>query len=80
MASALFICPLISGLFFAIISGFLVFPSGGAEHATMVGALVGGIMLTSNAVALCIVQTSARADAAARAERAAADFDEAKAS
>jgi hypothetical protein len=80
IASGLVICPLISGLFFGIIGGLLVLPSGGAEHATMVGALVGGIMLTSNAVALCIVHSSANGRVASRVNVIAPDIPEAKAS
>lgn len=79
-ASGLVVCPLISGLFFGIVSAVLVLPSGGIEHATVVGALVGGFMLTSNAVALCIVQTSAYSDGAARERSGPQDIGEAKAS
>ena len=79
-ASGLVVCPLISGLFFGIISALLVLPSGGIEHATLVGALVGGFMLTSNAVALCIVQSSASRDGAPREQTGSHDIGEAKAS
>ena len=80
IASGLVICPLISGVFFGLISGLLVLPGGGAEHASMVGALVGGFMFTSNAVALCIVQTSSDAPSVPREQMTAPDVREAKAS
>jgi hypothetical protein len=80
IGSALVVCPLISGVFFGIISGVLVLPGSGVEHATMVGALVGGIMLTSNAVALCIVQSSARDRAAPHVQPAVEHIRDVKAS
>ena len=69
VASGMVVCPLISGLFFGVVSGFLVLPFGGLDHATAIGALVGGIMLTSNAVALCIVHSSAHTENAARVQQ-----------
>jgi hypothetical protein len=80
IGSALVVCPLISGLFFGVISGVLVLPGSGVEHATMVGALVGGVMLTSNAVALCIVQSSGRERAAPHVQPAVEHIGDAKAS
>jgi hypothetical protein len=80
VASSIVVFPLLSGLFFGIISGLAVLPRGGAQQATVVGALVGGIMLTSNAIALCIVQASANSQAAQRAQAAAPDVNESKAS
>jgi hypothetical protein len=59
VARVLIAFPVISGLFFAALSTALVLPIGGAGRATEVGMLVGGIMFTANAAALCIVQSSA---------------------
>jgi hypothetical protein len=60
VASTLVICPVISGLFFGLIAALLVLQSGGVGRASAVGALVGGVMFASNAVALCIVHSAAR--------------------
>jgi hypothetical protein len=55
-------CPLISGLFFGLIAALLVLRGGSVDRATEVGLLVGGVMFASNAVALCIVHTTAQAE------------------
>src|SRR6185295_9281277 len=68
VAASIVIFPLLSGVFFGVITGLAVLSSGGFEHAMVMGALVGGIMLTSNAIALCIVQASAGAEGASRAQ------------
>ncbi len=59
MARAMVAFPMISGVFFGILSAALVRPLGGLGRATEVGMLVGGVMFTANAAALCIVTASA---------------------
>ena len=59
VARVLIAFPMISGVFFGILSAALVSPLGGFGRATEVGLLVGGVMFTANAAALCIVQASA---------------------
>jgi hypothetical protein len=80
VASGIVIFPLLSGLFFGIVTGLAMLPRSGIRQASVMGALVGGIMLTSNAVALCIVQASANSRAVPRARVNAPEVDEAKAS
>jgi hypothetical protein len=63
----LIICPTVSGLFFGVIAALLVLRSASLGRATETGALVGGVMFASNAVALCIVHAAAR-NAPARPE------------
>jgi hypothetical protein len=77
--SALVVSPLISGLFFGVISGLLVSAGGGVGRASAVGALVGFFMLTANAVALGIAQASTQ-HAALREVLTTQDTREAKAS
>jgi uncharacterized membrane protein YedE/YeeE len=60
---------MISGVFFGILSAALVLPIGGFARASGVGFLVGGVMFTANAAALCIVQSSAWDGAQLQAER-----------
>jgi hypothetical protein len=59
MARVLIAFPMISGVFFGLLSAALVSRLGGFGRATEVGLLVGGVMFTANAAALCIVQASA---------------------
>jgi hypothetical protein len=69
VASGMILFPMISGLFFGILSAALVVPVGGFAHATGVGFLVGGVMFTVNAAALCIVQSNAWEEAPRPARR-----------
>lgn len=80
VASGVIVCPMISGLFFGIIATLLVFRSGNIGRASEVGALVGGVMFASNAIALCIVLSTAQGAAAPRAKSRALDRTEAHAS
>ena len=52
--------PLLSGLFFGLIAAALVLRGGTFARACGVGALAGGVMFTSTALALCIVMTAVR--------------------
>ena len=79
LAAALIVFPMISGVFFGVLSTALVLPIGGLGQAGAVGALVGGFMFAANAAALCIVQSSAR-DAAPRATSSVQRFNEVRAS
>ena len=69
VASGMILFPTISGLVFGILSAVLVLPLGGFATATGVGFLVGGVMFTANAAALCIVQSSAWDEAPVPAQR-----------
>ena len=60
VASGLVVCPLVSGVFFGLVAALLILRSGDQGRAIAVGLLVGGVMFASNAVALCIVHTTAR--------------------
>jgi hypothetical protein len=79
-AAGLILCPLISGLFFGVVSTLLVLPSSGIGHALEVGAAVGGAMFAANAAALCIVQATRAADAPRAAESPAHNIFEERAS
>jgi hypothetical protein len=63
VAAGFVVCPLISGLFFGLVSTLLVLPSAGIGHALEVGAAVGGAMFAANAAALCVVQATRAAGA-----------------
>jgi hypothetical protein len=52
----LIVCPLISGLFFGLIATVLGLVSGNG-NALEVGALTGFVILTANALALCLVMS-----------------------
>ena len=60
VASGLVVSPVISGVFFGAVAALLVLRGGSLGRATEIGALVGGVMFASNAIALCIVNTTGR--------------------
>jgi hypothetical protein len=80
VAAGLIAFPMISGLFFGLMSAVLVLPSGGLGRAIAVGALVGGVMFAANAAALCIVQSSAWGGVSHRAQPEIQPISEARAS
>jgi hypothetical protein len=80
VASGMIVFPIISGLFFGILSAALVVPIGGVVHASEVAILVGGVMFTANAAALCIVQSSAWDEPERPAQPAAQRITEVRAS
>jgi hypothetical protein len=80
VASGMIVFPMISGLFFGILSAALVLPIGGVAHASEVAILVGGVMFTGNAAALCIVQSSAWDEPERPAQPAVQRISEARAS
>ena len=80
VALCLIAFPMISGLFFGLMSGALVLHIGGLGRAIAVGALVGGTIFAANAAALCIVQSSAWDGAATHPQPDARPVSEARAS
>jgi hypothetical protein len=80
VAAGLIAFPMISGLFFGLLSAGLVLPIGGLGCAIAVGALVGGALFAANAAALCIVQSSAWDEAARHPQPEVQPISEARAS
>jgi predicted branched-subunit amino acid permease len=65
VAIGLVASPTISGLFFCLVAALLVLQRGSFERAAEVGALVGGVMFASTAVALCVVLRRGRSESTA---------------
>ena len=59
--STIALFPVVSGGFFGLVAALLALRSGTIGRATAIGVLVGGVFFAANAIAMCVVQSKARA-------------------